>query len=59
MDETILAISNLCLEECKKLTIKIAHFNHLDKDDTLENFMPKEIYFREVVNNIVQQQKKK
>ena len=59
MDETILAISKLCLEECKKLTIKIAHFNHLDKDDTLENFMPKEIYFREVVNNIIQQQKKK
>lgn len=59
MDETILELANLCLSECKKTIIKIAHLKQLDKEEIIHNVLPKDIYFNEIVNDIFLKQKKK
>ena len=59
MDETILELANLCLCECKKTIIKVAHLKQLDKDEIMRNVLPKDIYFNEIVNEIFLKQKKK
>ncbi len=59
MDETILALANLCLTECKKTIVKIAHLKQLDKEEMMRNVLPKDIYFNEIVNEIFLKQKKK
>ena len=59
MDETILALAKLCLDECEKIALKITHFKQLDKTEIMSNFLPKDTYFNEIINDVIQKQKKK
>lgn len=59
MDENILALAKLCLDECTKVAVKIAHLKQLDKDEIIGNVLPKDIYFNEIVNEVFIKQKKK
>lgn len=58
MDNIIVDVARLCQEECKKIAMKIAHFKQLDKGEILCNYLPKEIYFREICNEVFLKQKK-
>ena len=59
MDENILEIANLCMTECQKIIIKVAHLKQLDKDEIMKYVLPKNIYFNELVNEVFLKQKKK
>ena len=52
MDENILALAKLCLDECTKVAVKIAHLKQLDKDEIIGNVLPKDIYINEIVNEV-------
>ena len=59
MDDTILELAKLCMSECQKIIIKIAHLKQLDKDEMVKYVLPKDIYFNEIVNEVFLKQKKK
>ena len=46
MDETILELANLCLSECKKTIVKIAHLKQLDKEEIMRNVLPQRYIFQ-------------
>lgn len=59
MDDTILELAKLCMTECQKIIIKVAHLKQLDKDEIVKYVLPKDIYFNEIVNEVFLKQKKK
>lgn len=59
MDEITLELANLMRTECKNIVEKISYLKQYNKDELLDHFLPTQIYFNEIVNNIILKKKKK
>ena len=59
MDEITLELANLMRSECKNIVEKISYLKQYNKDELLDHFLPTQIYFNEIVNNIILKKKKK
>ena len=53
MDELTLELANLMSSECKKVIEKISHLKDINKNELFDHFLPTQIYFNEMVNNVV------
>ena len=55
MDEVTLELANLMRSECKNVIEKISYLKQYNKEELLDHFLPTQIYFNEIVNNIIEQ----
>ncbi len=59
MDDLTCAVGKLLKDECQKIICEVSRIKMLDNEDLTNKCLPKQIYFNEIANNLIQKKKKK